>query len=365
MKLTLLRLACAVGYGCATTGLWTLVTSDASPLYALTGVHLVGTLLVGLMIFFALAQLSPVALRNAGRFLALVVLPLWGLVINHRLRDCYGDCDKDDLYRLLAEPEVYGFFVAYAVTALAYAIARVRTEALPALGELLLLGTLLAGVMLMAMLLLQFSSRLLLGLLFAPAGLPLIAPLLVVGLYCREIWQRLRRRGHERGAQPAVLGMAALATAPALVGLAAVLQSAWTARCAQTVFTQTCQTPLGQLVPPVCSGHYLCTIAAQGHPALVRPLRLGRRHGQPIVVNRQLAVANAFEDLLRERWPRLQRVSRAIYDRLAWPLSRYLRRRTLADAVYLLMKPAEWLFYLALLLLDPHPPELRIDQMYR
>jgi hypothetical protein len=97
----------------------------------------------------------------------------------------------------------------------------------------------------------------------------------------------------------------------------------------------------------------------------VRPERFGQRGGLVIVVNRQLATANAFEDLLHERWPRFGRLARRVYDRLGLPVSRYLRWRWLADFVYLAMKPAEWLFYVALLLLDRGSPEARIDRMYR
>jgi len=89
------------------------------------------------------------------------------------------------------------------------------------------------------------------------------------------------------------------------------------------------------------------------------------RRGQVILVNRQLAVANAFEDLLHARWPRFGAFARRVYDRLGWPVSRWIRRRWLADAVYLAMKPAEWAFYVALLLLDPAAPEARIGRMYR
>jgi hypothetical protein len=96
----------------------------------------------------------------------------------------------------------------------------------------------------------------------------------------------------------------------------------------------------------------------------VKPLRPGRRRGQPIVVNRQLAIANAFEDLLHERWPRFGRFARRTYDRLGLPVSRVIRWRWLADLVYLAMKPAEWLFLLALMIFD-RDREARIDRMYR
>ena len=89
------------------------------------------------------------------------------------------------------------------------------------------------------------------------------------------------------------------------------------------------------------------------------------RRGRPIVVNRQLAVANAFEDLLHHRWPRFGRFARAVYDRLGLPVSRWVRWRWMADAIYLAMKPAEWCFYAFLVLADRDDPERRIDRMYR
>ena len=82
-------------------------------------------------------------------------------------------------------------------------------------------------------------------------------------------------------------------------------------------------------------------------------------------MNRQLALANAFEDLLHERWPRFGKWARRVYDRVGWPLSRSIQSRWASDLVYLAMKPAEWIFYVALLLLDRASPERRIERMYR
>lgn len=61
--------------------------------------------------------------------------------------------------------------------------------------------------------------------------------------------------------------------------------------------------------------HYLCTVAAGGHGKTVKPLRLGTRRNETIVVNRQLGVANAFEELIQERTPGLHRKIRGAYDR--------------------------------------------------
>ena len=116
-------------------------------------------------------------------------------------------------------------------------------------------------------------------------------------------------------------------------------------------FTQTSDWTFSQQVspPPIpYDSHYLCTVAAQGHPKLVRPLRMGKRHGRSIVVNRQLCVANAFEDYLAEKLPPLHRWIRGIYDRYGYPLSQHIRTPLAADIVYLLMKPLEWAFLLFL-----------------
>jgi hypothetical protein len=161
----------------------------------------------------------------------------------------------------------------------------------------------------------------------------------------------------------------ALALSPCLLGLHAVIQGLWLGRIdgAIAVFTRTCGHMLSAIPVSVVEQdcHYLCTVAARGHTWLVRPERLGKRRGATIVVNRQLAIANAFEDLLHERWPRFGRLARATYDRVGLPLSRYIRSPWASDAVFLAMKPAEWLFSLTLLLLDPREPEDRIGRMYR
>ena len=161
----------------------------------------------------------------------------------------------------------------------------------------------------------------------------------------------------------------ALAVSPVLLGLYAVTQMAWLRSVwgPVEVFTRTCGSTFSTIPVTVVEphGHYLCTVAAGGHPWIVRPIRTGRRRGRAIVVNRQLAIANAFEDLLHERWPRFGAAARSFYDRWGLPLSRVIRTRWMADVVYLAMKPLEWLFYLALVLFDPGAPEVRIDRMYR
>ena len=72
------------------------------------------------------------------------------------------------------------------------------------------------------------------------------------------------------------------------------------------------------------------------------PLRMGVRHGHRIVANRQLLVANAFEDLLAERMPGAHRRLRNFYDRYGYPIARHIRSRWMADLVYFIMKPLEY-----------------------
>lgn len=131
-------------------------------------------------------------------------------------------------------------------------------------------------------------------------------------------------------------------------------------------FTETAEWNLSTEVAPqnvFFDEHYLCTVAAGGHRSVVKPLRMGRRHGNPVVVNRQLMVANAFEQVLEERVPRTHRVIRGLYDRYGLPVAKLIRSRWVADLVWVLMKPAEWIFLAVIYLTDRHPED-RIAVQY-
>ena len=131
-------------------------------------------------------------------------------------------------------------------------------------------------------------------------------------------------------------------------------------------FTETSDWALSQKIspPPIeYNGHYLCTVAVGGHPGLVKPTRYGIRHGRRIVVNRQLCIANAFEQLFMERTPRFHRAVRDFYDTHGYPLSQKLTTPLRADVTYLFMKPLEWLFLLCLYTFD-EKPENRIAMQY-
>lgn len=131
-------------------------------------------------------------------------------------------------------------------------------------------------------------------------------------------------------------------------------------------FTETSDWTLSTKIspPPIeADAHYLCTVAMQGDEKLVKPLRYGIRRGKRIVVNRQLCVANAFEQLLEERTPSFHRHLRHFYDTYGYPLSLHLQTPFRADVTYLLMKPLEWVFLLVLYLIDVKPED-RIARQY-
>ncbi len=109
--------------------------------------------------------------------------------------------------------------------------------------------------------------------------------------------------------------------------------------------------------------HYLCTVAAGGHKNIVKPLHIGKRHGHRVIVNRQLCIANAFEQLLEERLPKLHHFVRTLYDKLGYPIAKHIRSAYAADIIYFLMKPLEWIFLIILYLFDAKP-ENRIATQY-
>lgn len=111
------------------------------------------------------------------------------------------------------------------------------------------------------------------------------------------------------------------------------------------------------------TGHYLCTVAVCGDPAVVKPIRLGKRHGHEIIVNRQLLIANAFEELIAEASPSLHRIIRGFYDQYGYPLSKKINSPRGSNLVYRLMKPLEY-FFLICLYLCSEKPEEKIAKQY-
>nr|WP_294860344.1 DUF6688 family protein [uncultured Fluviicola sp.] len=131
------------------------------------------------------------------------------------------------------------------------------------------------------------------------------------------------------------------------------------------VFTDTTTWTLSQKShPPFLDhqGHYLCTVAACGSPTIVKPQKIGVRHGHQIIVNRQLSVANAFENIIETKFPGTHRVIRKNYDKYGYPLSKKITSRFGANLTYFFMKPLEWLFLAFIYFFSLKPEELIAKQ---
>ncbi|MCG8235398.1 DUF6688 domain-containing protein [Tenacibaculum finnmarkense] len=133
------------------------------------------------------------------------------------------------------------------------------------------------------------------------------------------------------------------------------------------VFTDTTTWRFSQQSHPPAldhKGHYLCTVAARGNPKIVKPIRIGKRHGKPIVINRQLMIANAFEDLIQVNYPKTHHFIRKNYDTYGYNLSKVINTPFKSDVTYIIMKPLEWFFIIFLYLFCTKPEEL-IKRQYR
>ncbi|MHC1684306.1 MAG: DUF6688 family protein [Clostridiaceae bacterium] len=133
-------------------------------------------------------------------------------------------------------------------------------------------------------------------------------------------------------------------------------------------FTNTSDWLLSQKTspPPVIinpNDHYLCTVSLKGHRRIVKPLRYGIRRNEKIIVNRQLCIANAFEQLIEERFPKTHYIIRSIYDKYGYPLSKHITTPLSADITYIIMKPLEWFFLIVLYIFDKKPED-RIAMQY-
>lgn len=162
-------------------------------------------------------------------------------------------------------------------------------------------------------------------------------------------------------------GIAIIITIPMLITIITILTL-----CGQRpdelirAFTETSDWKLSTKIspPPIeYDAHYLCTVSLRGHKELVKPLRYGIRKNNRIVVNRQLCVANAFEDYIQEKLPKTHHFIRYVYDKYGYPLSKHIKTAKAADITYILMKPLEYFFVIFLYLFDKKP-ENRIAVQY-
>jgi len=115
-----------------------------------------------------------------------------------------------------------------------------------------------------------------------------------------------------------------------------------------------------------CGGHYLCSVAAKGHKKIVKPTRFGVRNNGLIICNRQLLIANAFEEILQQKFPFIHKQIRKQYNKVGDCIHRYygvFDIKLVSDCIYFLMKPLEWFFLLTLYCIDRNP-ENRIAKQY-
>ena len=132
------------------------------------------------------------------------------------------------------------------------------------------------------------------------------------------------------------------------------------------VYTETATWKFSEHIhpPPVDDrhGHYLCTVAAMGTPELVKPVGVGIRGSQPIIVNRQLQISNAFEYLIESHTPNLHGIIRSNYDDYGLNLSRRINNKCSSNITYILMKPLEWFFLITLYSFCQDPESLIREQ---
>ncbi len=114
-----------------------------------------------------------------------------------------------------------------------------------------------------------------------------------------------------------------------------------------TAFTQTYDYGFSTLECVPCSECYLCTIGTKGHSAVVKANRRGIRSGHVIPINRQILVFNSFETILAKRVPFIHRPLRVAYGVVGRSMSRlhsWRGGKWMADGVYLMLKPLQWMF---------------------
>jgi hypothetical protein len=96
----------------------------------------------------------------------------------------------------------------------------------------------------------------------------------------------------------------------------------------------------------------------------VKPQKIGSRRGHSIIVNRQLSIANAFENIIETKFPKTHRFIRRNYDKYGYPLSKRITSRSSADLTYFAMKPIEWFFLVFIYFFSLKPEEL-IKKQYQ
>lgn len=115
-----------------------------------------------------------------------------------------------------------------------------------------------------------------------------------------------------------------------------------------------------------CGGHFLCSVGANGHKNIVKPVRYGFRNKKLIICTRQLLISNAFEEILYEKFPKIHNIIRKNYNKIGDKIHKYysiFEIKIVSDIIYFLMKPLEIFFLITIYILD-RKPENRINKQY-
>ena len=76
-----------------------------------------------------------------------------------------------------------------------------------------------------------------------------------------------------------------------------------------------------------------------------------------------MCIANAFEQILEERVPRIHKHIRHFYDTYGFPIAKAIHSPWIADLIYFIMKTLEWIFLIVIYCCDVKP-ENRIAVQY-
>jgi hypothetical protein len=113
--------------------------------------------------------------------------------------------------------------------------------------------------------------------------------------------------------------------------------------------------------PPAC---YIATAAANGHKQIVHSHEVWLEDGKCMHVNEQLRRLKCAELSVLAITPGIHASLRRLYDVLGKWLAARMSNPFIADAAYLLLKPAEWISTLALSLLVPQTKGIT-DKFYK
>jgi hypothetical protein len=99
-------------------------------------------------------------------------------------------------------------------------------------------------------------------------------------------------------------------------------------------------------LPDYAPGCYIVTAASYGHKSIVKPLYQTQHKDKLISVNQQLLTLWRFEQVWKSSFPLSHKCFRAAYNRTGPLIARQIRFKFMADIIYLMIKPVEWLAFL-------------------